>query len=60
MKTFDNYEIWFITGSQHLYGPETLKMVDEDSSAIVEGLNASNKLPVKLVLNRLLKHQRRY
>ena len=30
---------WFVTGSQHLYGPETLKMVDEHSKTIAEELN---------------------
>ncbi len=30
-------EVWFITGSQHLYGPKTLEQVAADSQAIVEG-----------------------
>lgn len=55
MNNFENLEIWFVTGSQHLYGPETLKMVDDDSSTIVEGLNASGKLPVKLVFKPVVK-----
>jgi len=38
---FDQYEIWFITGSQHLYGPETLAQVARDAKKIVEGLNAA-------------------
>jgi L-arabinose isomerase len=38
-----------------LYGPETLKQVDADSKAIVEGLNASGALPVKLVFKPVLK-----
>ncbi|MFA5204270.1 MAG: L-arabinose isomerase [Lentisphaeria bacterium] len=45
----DALEVWFITGSQHLYGPKTLKQVAADSAAIVAGLNASGKLPVRLV-----------
>lgn len=44
-----NYEFWFVTGSQHLYGPETLNQVAADSKAIVEGLNASGKMPCKIV-----------
>ncbi len=55
MNNSEKYQIWFITGSQHLYGPDTLKMVDEDSSTIVEGLNASSKLPVKLVFKPVVK-----
>lgn len=27
MTIFDNYEVWFVIGSQHLYGPETLRQV---------------------------------
>ena len=39
MKKLKNKEIWFITGSQHLYGPETLKQVAGHVCAIVKGLN---------------------
>ena len=42
-------EVWFVTGSQHLYGPETLEQVAADSEAIVNGLNRSGSLPVRLV-----------
>ncbi|NLH44137.1 MAG: L-arabinose isomerase [Planctomycetes bacterium] len=42
-------EIWFVTGSQHLYGPETLKRVDEDSRQIAQGLSRSKQVPVKIV-----------
>ena len=48
-------EIWFITGSQHLYGPETLKQVAANSQKIVEALNASKEIPLKLVLKPVLK-----
>src|SRR5262249_15156292 len=48
-------EVWFITGSQHLYGPETLRHVESDSRAIVTALNAEAKLPVKLVFKPVLK-----
>ena len=41
MKTMKDYEFWFVTGSQHLYGPETLAQVAKDSVTIVDGLNAS-------------------
>ncbi len=49
MSTIKDYEFWFVTGSQHLYGPETLEQVAADSQAIVSGLNASGALPAKLV-----------
>jgi L-arabinose isomerase len=42
-------EYWFITGSQHLYGEETLRQVAEDARQIVKGLNASGRLPGNLV-----------
>lgn len=44
-----DYEFWFVTGSQHLYGPETLEQVAADSKAIVDGLNASGKMPCNIV-----------
>ncbi|MCX6940164.1 MAG: L-arabinose isomerase [Verrucomicrobia bacterium] len=48
-------EIWFVTGSQHLYGPETLAQVARNSSAIVAGLSASKRIPLNLVLKPVLK-----
>ena len=32
--TLDHYEVWFLTGSQGLYGPETLDQVAAQSSEI--------------------------
>jgi L-arabinose isomerase len=43
------YEAWFVTGSQHLYGPETLKAVAEHSQEIAKALNAAAAIPVKVV-----------
>ena len=48
-------EAWFLTGSQHLYGPESLAQVDEHSRGIVDCLNAGGKLPVKIVFKPALK-----
>jgi L-arabinose isomerase len=42
------FEVWFVTGSQHLYGPETLKQVDEDSRQIAQALSRSKQVPVKV------------
>ncbi len=47
-------EIWFVTGSQHLYGPETLKQVADNSKNIVEGLNGAGKLPLNLVFKPIV------
>jgi L-arabinose isomerase len=44
-----NLEAWFVTGSQHLYGPEILKTVEAHSAAIAQGLQASVQIPVKIV-----------
>ena len=49
MIDLSSLEVWFVTGSQHLYGPKTLKQVEADSRQIVDGLNAAARLPVKLV-----------
>jgi L-arabinose isomerase len=48
------YEFWFVTGSQHLYGPETLKQVDKDSIKIAEGLDSSSLIPFKVVFKPVL------
>ena len=45
-------EIWFLTGSQHLYGPETLKQVAANSQAIAGGLG--EKLPLTVVFKPVL------
>ena len=42
-------EVWFVTGSQHLYGPAALAQVAENSRQVVAGLNASSALPLPVV-----------
>ena len=49
IKAFENYEIWFVTGAQLLYGGETVKIVDGHSKDMVDGLNNSGIIPVKVV-----------
>ena len=44
-----DFDLWFVTGSQHLYGPETLEQVARDSRAIVDGLNQAGVIPYRLV-----------
>ena len=44
-----NYQFWFCTGSQDLYGDECLAHVAEHSQKIVEALNASGNLPYEVV-----------
>ncbi|MCF8363553.1 MAG: L-arabinose isomerase [Prolixibacteraceae bacterium] len=55
MEDLMNKELWFVTGSQHLYGPETLEQVDKDSATIVEGLNGTGKIPAKVVFKPVVK-----
>jgi L-arabinose isomerase len=44
--TLDSYRVLFLTGSQHLYGPETLAQVADQSRAIAEELAAG--VPVRV------------
>src|SRR5215469_5396339 len=48
------YEVWFGTGSQHLYGPETLAQVAEQSQRVVDGLRAAADVPVSVVWKPVL------
>src|ERR1700712_2120743 len=52
LKTF---EVWFITGSQHLYGEETLKLVAEHSQQIAKGLDSAAQIPVRIVYKPVVK-----
>jgi L-arabinose isomerase len=52
LKTF---EVWFITGSQNLYGEDTLKKVAEHSLEIAKGLDGSSKVPVRVVFKPTVK-----
>jgi L-arabinose isomerase len=54
MSTRDDRQIWFLTGSQHMYGEETLRQVADQSSAIVHELNASASLPATVVFQPVL------
>ncbi len=49
MENLKALEAWFVTGSQHLYGEEVLKQVNEDSKKIAEALAGSEKIPVNVV-----------
>jgi L-arabinose isomerase len=52
MKNLATFEIWFLTGSQHLYGKQTLEQVAAHSREIVGGLG--ERLPLKLVFKNVL------
>ena len=44
-----DYEFWFVVGSQFLYGPQVLETVASRAQEMADKLNASGKLPCKLV-----------
>ena len=44
-----NFEVWFITGAQLLYGGDAVVAVDGHSNEMVKGLNKSGNLHVKVV-----------
>src|SRR5690554_6817366 len=46
---YKDFEVWFVTGAQLLYGGDAVIAVDGHSNEMVNGLNASGKLPVKVV-----------
>ncbi len=54
MIDLKQYEVWFITGSQHLYGPKTLEQVAEHSSEIAKSLGDSKHIPVRVVFKPVL------
>ncbi len=54
MFNLKKYEFWFITGSQHLYGPETLKQVAEHSKIMVEKLNQDSSIPYTIVFKPIV------
>ena len=55
MRDLKQYEVWFATGSQHLYGPETLEQVARDSQAIAAALSDAAAIPVRVVFKPVLK-----
>ena len=54
MLEIRDYEFWFVAGSQHLYGEEALKCVAADTEEIVTALNASGKLPYRIVFKGVM------
>jgi L-arabinose isomerase len=54
MDSIKNQEVWFVTGTQDLYGPETLKQVAADSAKIASALDKSQKISQKIVYKPIL------
>jgi L-arabinose isomerase len=49
MSSNDARELWFVTGSQHLYGPGPLGQVAQNAQAIASHLDAEGGIPVRMV-----------
>jgi len=49
-----NYVFWFVTGSQHLYGPETLKEVEDHSRIIAQALDKDASIPYPIEFKAVL------
>src|SRR5688500_7971799 len=54
MIDLKGYEIWFVTGSQHLYGPKTLEEVAQHSREIAVAFGDSKEIPVQVVFKPVL------
>jgi len=54
MIDLKQFEVWFITGSQHLYGPETLEQVAEHARIIAQAFNDTAAIPVNVVFKPVL------
>ncbi len=54
MINLQDKQLWFVTGSQHLYGEEVLRTVAEHSRKIVEGLRSTQQIPLDLTLKPVL------
>lgn len=55
MNSLKQYEAWFVTGSQHLYGEETLKQVADHSQIIAGEINRSTQVPITIVFKPVVK-----
>jgi len=55
MINLKELEVWFITGSQNLYGPKVLEQVATNSTEIAAFFNNSADIPVKVVYKSVMK-----
>lgn len=55
MINLKKFEVWFVTGSQHLYGEETLQQVASHSQTIARTLNDAPQIPVRVVFKPTVK-----
>ncbi|MFD2933158.1 L-arabinose isomerase [Spirosoma flavum] len=55
MLNLKQFEIWFVTGSQHLYGEETLRQVAEHSQIIAQSFDQAPAIPVRVIFKPVVK-----
>ncbi|MDQ6480763.1 L-arabinose isomerase [Dyadobacter sp. LHD-138] len=55
MLDLKQFEIWFVTGSQDLYGEETLRQVDEHSRIISQFFDQKAEIPVRVIFKPVVK-----
>ncbi len=54
MSNLKALEIWFVTGSQHLYGETTLKSVAANAGVIAESLDSEKVMPVRVIVKPVM------
>ena len=54
MKNLATPQIWFVCGSQHLYGPGPLKQVAANAREVAKAFDAAEAIPLKIVFKALL------
>ena len=54
MADLKQFEVWFATGSQHLYGNGALRQVEAHSREIVAELGRAECIPIKLVFKAVV------
>jgi L-arabinose isomerase len=50
MKALADREVWFVTGSQHLYGADALRVVEDHARQITRALDEAAAIPVRVVV----------
>jgi L-arabinose isomerase len=49
MADLKQWQVWLLTGSQHLYGAETLRIVKEHAEIVADSLNKNTQIPVHVL-----------
>ncbi len=49
MADLKQWQVWLVTGSQHLYGSETLRIVREHAEIIADSFNKNSQIPVQVI-----------